>query len=497
MDPLFEIELDLAAKGSRASARTLYQELKAAILDGRLGLGAKLPPTRKSEVFFGVSRNTAIEVYERLLNEGYLVARHGSGTYVADHVPATAPRAAPNAEAAPHHQLNAFWLRADVTAAMGFWRDRPDPLSSRQSAARIEFRPALIDSQLFPFEVFRKISAKQLRGLERKPASLKSPQGNQGNYSLRDATSKHIGLTRAVVCQPDDIVVTSGAQQAFDLLARVLVTPGQTTVAIEDPGYPPMRVAFAAAGAKIVPVGVDAEGLIVEQLPPDVDVICVCPSHQFPLGITMSMRRRKALVEFARAHGAVIVEDDYDGEFRYDGSPLEALRTADAADVVFYVGTFSKCMLPALRLGFVVAPEWAMPTLVAAKNCMDWHCPIPVQLGVAGFIADGHLSRHVRKMRQTYKQRRQRLLNGLQEELGEWLDPIPSYYGMHIAAVARAPLDLDRLAETLRQQNVQVHALSRYHLGPQTWDGLVFGYGAVDLDEIDQGVELLRAALLG
>jgi len=138
-----------------------------------------------------------------------------------------------------------------------------------------------------------------------------------------------------------------------------------------------------------------------------------------------------------------------------------------------------------------------MPTLVAAKNCMDWHCPIPVQLGVAGFIADGHLSRHVRKMRQTYKQRRQRLLNGLQEELGEWLDPIPSYYGMHIAAVARAPLDLDRLAETLRQQNVQVHALSRYHLGPQTWDGLVFGYGAVDLDEIDQGVELLRAALLG
>ena len=496
MDPLFEIELDLAAKGSRASARTLYRELKAAILDGRLGLGAKLPPTRKSETFFGVSRNTVVEVYERLLNEGYLVARHGSGTYVADRMPTPPPWTSPNGEAAPHHQLNGFWLRPDVTEAMGFWRDQADHASPPPDAARIDFRPALIDSRLFPFEVFRQVSAKQLRGLERKPASLKSPQGNQGNYRLREATSQHIALTRAVVCRPDDIVVTSGAQQAFDLLARVLVTPGQTTVAIEDPGYPPMRVAFAAAGARLTPVGVDAEGLIVEQLPPDVGVICVCPSHQFPLGVTMSARRRRALVEFARAHGAVIVEDDYDGEFRYDGSPLEALRGAAAAEVVFYVGTFSKCMLPALRLGFVVAPEWAMPTLVAAKNCMDWHCPIPVQLGVAGFIADGHLSRHVRKMRQTYKQRRLRLLDGLKEVLGEWLDPIPSYYGMHIAAVARAPLDLDRLTETLRAQNVQVHALSRYHLDPPTWDGLVFGYGAVDLAEIDQGLDLLRTALL-
>lgn len=188
------------------------------------------------------------------------------------------------------------------------------------------------------------------------PPRFKSPQGNQGNYHLRDAITKHIALTRAVTCQPQDILVTSGAQQAFDLLARALVTRNETVVAVEDPGYPPMRAAFAAAGARLVSVGVDDEGLMVEQLPPDVAVICVCPSHQFPLGVTMSMRRRKALVEFARTRGAVIIEDDYDGEFRYDGSPLEALRTAEAADVAFYVGTFSKCMLSALRLGFIVAP---------------------------------------------------------------------------------------------------------------------------------------------
>jgi GntR family transcriptional regulator/MocR family aminotransferase len=494
-DPWFEIELDLEAKGSRESSRTLYRELKAAILDGRLVRGAKLPPTRKSAAFYGVSRNTAVEVYEKLLIEGYVVSRHGSGTYVADKVPKPHARTLADGDAPPNHRLNQFWLRPDVTAAMGFWRDQPERPSAVSKVPHVDFRPALVDSRLFPFDVFRRVSAKQLRGLQRKPASFKSPQGNQGNYYLRDAIIKHIALTRAVVCRPDDILVTSGAQQAFDLLARALVTPNETVVAVEDPGYPPMRVAFAAAGARLVPVGVDEEGLIIEQLPPDVGVICVCPSHQFPLGVTMSVRRRKALVEFARKRGAVIIEDDYDGEFRYDGSPLEALRTSDAADVVFYVGTFSKCMLAALRLGFIVAPEWAMPTLTAAKNCLDWHCSMPVQIGVAGFIAEGHLAHHVRKMRDIYRRRRQLLLNFLQTELGEWLDPIPSFYGMHVAAAARTSLDLDRVAEALAQHHVKIHAFSRYYLGPQTRAGLIFGYGAVDLPEMNRGLHSLRAAL--
>jgi GntR family transcriptional regulator / MocR family aminotransferase len=279
------------------------------------------------------------------------------------------------------------------------------------------------------------------------------------------------------------------------LLARTLVTPNATVVAVEDPGYPPMRVAFAAAGAKIVPVGIDAEGLIVEQLPSDVDVICVCPSHQFPLGVTMSMRRRKALVEFARSCGAVIIEDDYDGEFRYDGSPLEALRGGDAADVVFYVGTFSKCMLSALRLGFIIAPDWAMRTLVAAKNCLDWHCSTPVQIGIAAFIDEGHLAHHVRKMRDVYKQRRRLLLNFLKQELAQWLNPVPSFYGMHVAAVARTSLDLERIAENLLQHNVKIHTFTRYYLGRPTQAGLIFGFGAADVSEMDLGLGSLRQAL--
>jgi GntR family transcriptional regulator / MocR family aminotransferase len=495
MDPLFEIDLDLAAKGSRRSARTLHRQLKAAIVDGRLAPGARLPATRKSGPFFGVSRNTASEVYDQLVSEGYVVTRRGSGAYVADPVPATPPSPSPSGEEGPNYRLNRFWLRPDVTAAMGFWRDPPNRRSSPSRGAQVDFRPALVDPRLFPFDVFRRVSARQLRGLERRPASYKSPQGNQGNHHLRTATAQHIALTRAVVCQPDDILVTSGAQQAFDLLARVLVTPGETTVAVEDPGYPPMRVAFAAAGARLAPVAVDGEGLIVERIPPEAGVICLSPSHQFPLGVTMSTRRREALVAFARDRGAVIVEDDYDGEFRYEGNPLKALRTPEAADVVFYVGTFSKCMLPALRLGFIVAPDWAMRTLVAAKNCLDWHCSTPVQTGVAEFISEGHLARHVRKMREIYRRRRQLLLKLVQDEFGEWLDPIASFYGMHIAAVARDSVDLESVTEALLQDNVKIHTLSRYHLGPQTRGGLVFGYGAADLPEIEHGLSLLREAL--
>ena len=494
MDPLFEFELDRGAKGSRDSSRALYGQLKAAILDGRLAAGARLPATRRSEVFFGVSRNTVVAVYERLLNEGYVVSRRGSGTYVAGRIPAAPLRVSSDGKGGAPRRLNDFWLRPDVAAAMSFWRDRPEQ-SRPSKTPPIDFRPALVDSRLFPFDVFRRVSAKQLRGLERKPARFKSPQGNQGHFPLREAIIRHIALTRAVACRPDDVLVTSGAQQAFDLLARALVVPNETVVAVEDPGYPPMRVAFAAAGAQIVPVGVDEEGLMVDRLPANAGIICVCPSHQFPLGVAMSMRRRKALVEFARKNGALIIEDDYDGEFRYDGSPLEALRAAESADVVFYVGTFSKCMLPALRLGFVIAPQWAMPTLVAAKNCLDWHCSTPVQMGVAAFIAEGHLAHHVRKLRGIYAHRRGLLLNFLRRDLAQWLDPIPSFYGMHVAAVARTSLDFDRATEALLRNNVKIHALSRYYLGTATRTGLIFGYGAVDLPEMARGLRLLRTAL--
>jgi GntR family transcriptional regulator/MocR family aminotransferase len=331
--------------------------------------------------------------------------------------------------------------------------------------------------------------------LETRPPSYKSPQGNQGNFHLRQAITGHIALTRAVVCRPEDVVVTSGAQQAFDLLARILVIAGETVVAVEDPGYPPLRAAFAAAGAMVAPVPVDAEGMVIEAVPEAARIVCVSPSHQFPLGATLSKRRRAALVALARRRGAVVVEDDYDGEFRYDGNPLQSLRAGDAADVVFHVGTFSKCMLPSLRLGFVVAPDWARRTLVAAKNCLDWHCSTPLQTGVAAFIAEGHLAHHVRKMRGLYRKRRQVLIDSLRRDFGRWLEPIPSAYGMHVAAHAKGPVDLEAVAARLTARGVKIHTLERYYLGAPGRPGLVFGYGAVDPEEISRGLAQLHKAL--
>jgi GntR family transcriptional regulator/MocR family aminotransferase len=494
-EPLFEMEIQPVEKGFRGASHSLYQQLKVAILDGRLKAGTRLPPSRLSRDFFGVSRNTITEVYGRLVIDRLAIGRHGSGTYVTARVPARPRRRPSSLPYTADRRLNSFWLRPEVTAALGFWREPAQRDGPSRHSAGADFRPAMIDSRLFPFDALRVVMAKQLRGLEKKPAGRKSPQGNQGNFHLREAITTHIALTRSVVCEAEDIIVTSGAQQAFDLLARVLVTPNRTVVAMEDPGYPPMRIAFAAAGAKVIPVGVDAEGLMVETLTEDVDIICVCPSHQFPLGLTMSKRRRRALIEHARRHGAVIIEDDYDGEFRFEGYSLEALRAAQHADAVFYVGTFSKCMLPALRLGFIVAPKWAMTTLIAAKNCLDWHSPTLIQSAVAKFITDGHLQRHVRRMRNTYAARRQSLLADLLGGLGKWLRPIPSFYGMHIAAVARVPLDLEGIARRAQGRGVMIHTLSRYYLGPESQAGFVFGYGVTDPAEIKYGLSILSQLL--
>jgi len=226
-----------------------------------------------------------------------------------------------------------------------------------------------------------------------------------------------------------------------------------------------------------------------------VQIVCVCPSHQFPLGVSMSAPRRAALLKFARTHGAVIVEDDYDGEFRYDGTPLQALRSTATADDVFYVGTFSKCMLPALRLGFVVAPQWAMPALTMAKNGLDWHCPTLTQMAVARFIAEGHLARHVRKLRDVYRKRRDLIEAILRTDFPQELSPMQSHYGMHVAAFATHAKQLKRVTSQLLGSNVQLHTFERYFFGTPTSEGLVFGYGAVDLNGIEQGLKVLRRAL--
>jgi GntR family transcriptional regulator/MocR family aminotransferase len=492
MNALFEIRLKLAPKGSRDAARTILEQLRDAIIAGRLGPGTRLPPSRRAKDYFGISRNTAAEVYERLRVDGFVSTRAGSGTYVALRARPRIGARHSLANSTNDARLNAFWLAPQTKAALNFWRDEQGASTTR---AAIDLRPGLVDSRLFPLDLLRKVNAKSLRGLEHRPPSLKSPQGNQGNYHLRRQIAKHLALTRGVACDPDALLVTAGAQQAFDIIARTLVSPARRTVAIEDPGYPPLRVPFSAAGARLVPVPVDAEGLIVEALPSDVTVICACPSHQFPLGSTLSPRRRQALLQFARSRGALIVEDDYDGEFRHSKQAIEPLFNGDTDDSVIYVGTFSKCMLPSLRLGYIAAPYWALGAMITAKNALDWHCPTPLQVATAAFISGGHLARHVQRMRRIYEARRRFLTDGIRQRLPELLDLVPSAYGMHVTAFTRESTRADCLASQLAARGVRIHSLERYYFGGQARAGFVFGLGVADTDALRRGLMQVQHTL--
>ena len=476
MEPEFAFPIALPPRGSRELLRSVHAQLRAAILSGRLRPGLRLPTTRAFAATYGVSRNVAVATYDLLTSEGYLLTRGKGGTFVADALPQLAPRRHASDDRSRDGRLNAFW-RAHATG-----ETPPPPL-------RFDFRLGIPDQEHFPFQVWQRLSARALRALAKAQASYAPPQGQP---ALREAIAKHVAFARAVACQPDDIVVTAGAQQAFDLLARILVTAGRTVVAMENPGYPPMRAAFAAAGAKIVPAGVDAEGLVVDSLPRDARVICVMPSHQFPLGVVLSARRRAALLELAQRRGAVVVEDDYDGEYRFDGRPLDALQTLDRGACVFYVGTFSKSLFPALRLGFVVAPPWARSALTAAKQVADSHSAPIAQDTLAAFIGEGHLARHVRKMRKLYAARRDLLLRSLNGDLSRWFDVVPGSAGLHLTAFAKAKLDVDSIVRRARQQDLGVHALRPYYVGRAHRQGLVFGYGAIDEDGIAAGLARLR-----
>ncbi|MFC4309396.1 PLP-dependent aminotransferase family protein [Steroidobacter flavus] len=480
MEPVFELPLRIPPRKSGERLRSLHGQLKAAILEGRLRPGLRLPATRVLASNYGVSRNTAIATYDLLLSEGYITTRHGAGTYVADVVPRVARWVGQQKSNAKRvRQLGEFWQRPLVDGA-------PSP-----GPVRYQFRLGLPDVSKFPMATWRRLSARSLRTFARQSPVAETAAGRP---SLREAIAKHVSFARAVACDAADIVVTSGAQQAFDLLARILLAPKRNVVAMEDPGYQRARMAFMAAGAKIVPVPVDEEGLIVEKLPTTASVIYVTPSHQFPTGAVMSPRRRAELLAFAGAHDAAIIEDDYDAEFRFGSRPLDALQTLDRAGSVFYVGTFSKSLFPDLRLGFVAAPSWAQPALLAAKHYADGQCSPLLQETLASFISEGQLARHVRRMRQVYSGRREALLHGLQKHLSEHLVPVPSAAGLHLAAYTQSPVDAERIVERANRQGTGVYSLSRFQVGRTGRSGLVFGYSSLTERDISEGlVRLARA----
>jgi GntR family transcriptional regulator / MocR family aminotransferase len=482
MEPLLPCAIALPERGSRRLLRDLHQQLRSAITDGRLQSGFRLPSTRSLAERFRISRNTVVLTYDLLLSEGYLVARRGSGTCVADTLPWASKRGPTSRSGGTGRQLNAFW-RARSAA-----RTAADPAIPPYS-----FRLGIPEPGSFPVEAWQRASNRVLRAF-RSTAHVDTDV--QGRLALREGIAQHVSFTRAVACTPEDIVVTAGARQAFELLARVLVTPRRTTVALEDPGYPPVRACFEAASAKVAAVPVDDEGLLVHRLPAQARIICVTPSHQFPLGCVLSARRRAALLEFARAHGAVVIEDDYDGEFRFEERPLDALQTLDRTESVFYVGTFSKSLMPALRLGYIVAPPWARSALIAAKSLADGPCCALTQDILSVLIEEGHLARHVRSMLRIYAGRREALLAILQRDFASWLQPVPSSAGLHVSAVTRLDADDRDLEKRALRAGVGVRALSHFAVRRGARRGVIFGYGAIGEASIVEGLGRLRRALV-
>jgi len=480
------MDVHLTIHGRHDLAGQLYRQLRTAILDGRLVPGERLPSTRDLALQIGVSRKTTLDVFERLIAEGYLQPRAGSGTFVAEATEglrARAPVASPAAQlASPTPPVRTF----DTP-----WNNMPGVLPQPRPNLVYDFVGGVTEKRLFPFDVWRRCVAHALRQQARGRGGYHDPAGDQ---ALRLAISRYLAFSRAVVCAWADIVVTQGAQQAIDLIARVLVRPGDT-VAIEDPGYPPARIALQALGANVVPVPVDAEGLVVDALPKHAKLVYVTPSHQFPLGMPMSLARRAQLLDWAQRHDALIIEDDYDSEFRFDGRPMESLKSLDAAGCVAYVGTFSKTIFPELRIGYVVPPASLVTPLRHAKQVADWHSESLMQAALAKFMLDGDFAKYLRRMHKEYAARRNALLRHLRGPLAQWLAPVPSAAGIHMAAQVHAPLPEAELVKLAEGVGVGLYGTARMHVARPPQPGLLIGYGHVNVAEIDAGLGKLAEVL--
>jgi GntR family transcriptional regulator / MocR family aminotransferase len=488
MEPVLPFELTFDGVRAGGLARSLHRQLRMAILEKRIPSGYALPSTRRLADNLRIGRNTVIAAYDLLVAAGYARSRQGARLLV------TLPHAgeAPRQTATPKRKQRRPVQRESNSHIAPTWRRRPERIVYPGPLPARCFRTGVPENRYFDHETWRRLTSRALRAFARRPFNYGPAQGLP---ELRDAIAGHVAFVRAVVCEPDDLVITSGAQQAFDLLARLLVTPGQTRVAVEDPGYPPTRAAFAAAGARLVPVPVDSEGLRVDRLPSDIKVISVTPSHQSPTGVMMSSARRAALLARAQALDAVVIEDDYDGEFLYDTRAHDALQTLDREARVFYVSTFSKSLFPTLRKGFVVAPAWAREALIDIKHATDSHTDAVTQATLAAFIAEGHLARHIRRMRPIYAQRRRALGNGAQEHWAGFMEVIPGNAGLHLSTRIAEPARSRAIIDCALPHLPGALPLSAYSAGASKRHGLCIGYGGVEVDQIATAVRAVGAAM--
>jgi GntR family transcriptional regulator/MocR family aminotransferase len=438
----------------------------------------------------GVSRFTITDAYRRLFAEGYVTGHHGSGTYVATIAPEPDARVTP-AQPAPSHRAWSKW--SNRLDALPRYRDPAPPVE-------IDLRHAVPELELFPHTIWRRLL---LRESKRVSIETRFYGPTAGLPQLREALAEYLRRSRSIPCTPDQVIITAGTHEGVDLLIRTWLDEGDC-VAMEEPGYPRSRRAFQVAGADIRAIPVDGEGLQVDRLPqlaPTAKLIYITPSHQYPTGVVLSLPRRLALLDWAHRQGALIIEDDYDSEFRYGARPIPALAGLDATRIgsgsVVYVGTFSKVLYPSLRIGYLVVPPDMVERISAAKEATNRQAPYLEQATLAAFIAGGHFERHLNAMRKLYSERQAITVRLLDEELGELLirDRESTAAGLHIGFALAVKESAEAIAERALATGVKIDTATSCYTAPPEHPTFLLGYASLDEATIREGLQRLRSVL--
>lgn len=473
--------------------RQIYEAIRRAILSGKLISGTRLPASRVLAQQLSVSRITVVNAFEQLLAEGYLEGKVGAGTFVASKIPEDLLQIS---QAEGKNKSTQILPKAIKLSAFAERLNETNSKISRFQSSSISapFKNGLTAVSEFPFDIWEKIAVRVYRQSRYKILGY----GEAAGYCpLREAVAAHFAATRGVHCDIEQIFITNGAQQALDLIGRILLETGDK-VWIEDPCYQEAYAVFRSNGAQIIPVAVDAEGFDLAQATQQsgaAKLVYITPSHQYPIGVTMSLARRLSLLEWARKNNSWIIEDDYNSEFRYAGRPLASLQNLDNFGRVIYVGTFSKTIFPALRLGCVIVPKNLIEIFTAARSLSDCHSPIFEQAILAEFIAEGHFARHLRRMRTLYEKRQNILVEEAEKNLGGLLKVSKVHSGMHLIGWLAKGLDEIEVAEKAFENGLNLTPLSSYGIENNLPSGIILGYTGFDEKQIRQGIRKLKRVL--
>jgi GntR family transcriptional regulator/MocR family aminotransferase len=460
--------------------RQIYDQWRQGILTGRFRRAERVPSTRELCAALDVSRSTVTHAYDQLIAEGYLQPSPGSGTFVCRELPDELPRPTHNQvqrdQEPPAPRLSRYG--AGLNEDFSYPPARPGFIGFTQ------WRP---DLTLFPIAIWRKLAVRRLRAAT--PELFDYADQSAGYTPLRDEIAAYVSRSRAVRCTPEQVIVVNGSAQGIDLCARLLLEPGDE-VAIENPGYHGAHRILAGYGARLRPARIDENGIAIRDLGKKARLAYVTPSHQFPTGVGMSLARRLELIEWSRRHNAALIEDDYDSEYRYSGAPLPALQGLAAGVAVIYIGTFSKVMFPSLRIGYVVAPASLVARLRRAKWLADRQTPVPEQAALADFISEGHLERHIRRMRHIYGERRDALVESLDRHFGDRVQVRGDAAGMHVLA----RFEDERIAEKAAAAKVQLVSSAACYLTDPPGGEFILGFSSIGERSIREGIRRLAEA---